>query len=67
MQHLIQIITTELTSAINHALQMCWVCKAGFLLKRGKLSRQWIKRYHLVRKGVFRYCEGPVSRCHAPV
>ena len=70
MQSLIQIITGRCRADISHSthvLQMCWVCKAGFLLKRGKLSRQWIKRWHIVRKGVFRYCEGPVSCCHASV
>ncbi|KAK9807765.1 hypothetical protein WJX72_008555 [[Myrmecia] bisecta] len=35
------------------------VSKAGFLWKRAHLTRNWLQRWHIVRKGVFRYCDGP--------
>ena len=30
--------------------------KAGYLWKRAAFKRTWLKRWAIVRKGVFRYC-----------
>lgn len=35
------------------------ISKAGFLWKRGKVKRNWLRRWCVVRKGVFRYCSEP--------
>ena len=44
-------------------LQSTFVNKAGWLLKRGKLQRKWVKRWFSVNshKGSFRYCNYPGS------
>ena len=44
-------------------MQLAFVNKAGWLLKRGKLQRKWVKRWFSVNshKGSFRYCNLPGS------
>lgn len=44
-------------------MQLAFVNKAGWLLKRGKLQRKWVKRWFSVNshKGSFRYCNIPGS------
>ncbi|KAK9786901.1 hypothetical protein WJX73_004202 [Symbiochloris irregularis] len=37
------------------------ISKSGFLFKRAKVTRTWLKRWCVVRKGVFRYCAEPVQ------
>lgn len=47
------------------SLQLCYLAKAGWVWKRAKVTRQWLRRWATVRKGILRYCEGPgmVSVC----
>ncbi len=44
-------------------MQLTFVNKAGWLLKRGKLQRKWVKRWFSVNshKGSFKYCNIPGS------
>ena len=39
--------------------QAVHVSKAGFLWKRARVKRTWLRRWYVVRKGVFRYCSEP--------
>lgn len=45
--------------------QLAFVNKAGWLLKRGKLKRKWVKRWFSVNshKGSFKYCNSPGAVC----
>ena len=40
-------------------MQVCHLAKSGWVWKRAKVTRQWLKRWATVRKGVLRYCDGP--------
>ena len=40
-------------------MQVCHLAKSGWVWKRAKVTRQWLKRWAIVRKGVLRYCDGP--------
>ncbi|KAL0018722.1 hypothetical protein WJX79_001236 [Trebouxia sp. C0005] len=39
--------------------ELCHLAKSGWVWKRAKVTRQWLKRWATVRKGVLRYCDGP--------
>lgn len=46
--------------------QAVHISKSGFLFKKAKVTRTWLKRWCVVRKGVFRYCAEPGQVRSAP-